>query len=106
MANLDSLHVRPVDIDTATPGKTVISSEQLATRLVRRRGDGDADDPLNILRMASSNVSLDHISIDARGRVVIENEEFREAVSNAIQAMEPHDLLSANGFCGVGCPIA
>ena len=105
MTASDTLRVRPVDIDTTTPGRTTIASAQLATRLVRRRGDNDEDDPLQLLQRAAPTLTLQDISVDDHGRVVIESDEFRTAISDIVQKLDPHELSADNGVCGFGCDV-
>ena len=105
MTSLGSLRIHPRNIATPTQNTTVIDSEQLATRLVRSRGAADdKEDPLALLRLASPHLSLDDISIDAQGRVVVEHEGFRTAMSEVMENLTP-DAQSEenNGICGWGC---
>ena len=104
MTSLGSLRIHPRDIATPTQNTTVIASEQLATRLVRSRGAAAKDDPLELLRLASPKLSLDDISIDAQGRVVVQQEEFRAAMSKAMENLDPEAQSEENnGICGWGC---
>ena len=104
MTSLGALRIHPRDISTPTRDKTVIASDQLATRLVRSRGAEDKDDPLELLRLASPKLSLDDISIDADGRVVVEQEEFQVAMSKVMQNLDVEAQSEENnGICGWGC---
>ena len=100
MATSNPLYVRPVDIDTkTTQGKVIIKNNHLITELIHSSGEHGKGDALALLRKEAPGLTLQDISVDTEGRVVIDNEDCCAAIAGVIQGI----ASTGNGLCGIGC---
>jgi len=81
--------------DISLPTKTTIASSSLVEGLIR-----DQRKTLDLLGKVSP-LSVDDISVDSEGRVVIDNPEFAQRLAHGLERAGAAE--ANNGICGLGC---
>jgi hypothetical protein len=89
--------VKPNEVAIPPPRAVTVRNASLSNALVRK-----PDEALTLLNMVAP-VRLEDISIDERGSVLIENEEFIRAIRAIPGAVTKPGLAAGNFICGAGC---
>ncbi|OPY72633.1 MAG: hypothetical protein A4E64_02892 [Syntrophorhabdus sp. PtaU1.Bin058] len=90
-----SVEVKSNDIDFPRAGTAKLTSSSLVNALIK-----DQDAAVGLLRECYTEFSLETLSIDSSGRVVIENEGFTKALQSKL-ALPTRGLI--NVICGLSC---
>jgi hypothetical protein len=95
--NMSGLRVKQSSIQIRD-GNTVVNSPAMINELIH-----NSSEVLQLLGTSGAKVSLGDISVDADGRIVIDNPEFRKAVESVLSTMTVLAAGDANGICGLRC---
>jgi hypothetical protein len=91
--------VKSHEVAVPPPRAVTVRNASLSNALVRK-----PDEALALLNMVAP-VQLEDISIDERGSVLIENEEFIKAIRAIPGAVTKPELAAGNFICGAGCGV-
>lgn len=91
--------VKPQEIAVPPPRAVTVRNASLVNAFVQK-----PQEALELLGMVAP-VKLDEISIDERGYLTVENEEFIRALRAVpgVVTGRPGGLAEGNGICGAGC---
>jgi hypothetical protein len=89
----EQVFVQANEIEIPRPDATIISSASLVDQLVRNQ-----DDTVRFLSENVADVTIEDISVDQHGRVVIANQLFRENLLVELGTLAPEKVNV--GICG------
>ena len=85
------------DIDTSKPGSVIIDDKNFAESI-----KNNPDEIFDLIRQKMMPIDSRNVKIDPLGRVIFNDDKFRDEIERAVTRMDAADAM-VNIGCGLGC---